>query len=195
MVHEPRNEGNSFLLLITAVDHVQKWCQHLHVEKMCLSQQTNKCSAINSLTMDELTEPYLSQENKSLHAVNWGSGGGNHGASLSQLWQGDKERKNSDSTCVCYRAFNILCIFHMLTALFTIHVSVIRFDYFRAHLWLNFDLKATAEPTGLLQRRSCDPTYCLEDPLSHLLQGNVSINDIWRLHVNEKPGSRNRVRV
>lgn len=35
IVHEARNERNSFVLLIAAVHHVQKWCQDLVSEKMC----------------------------------------------------------------------------------------------------------------------------------------------------------------
>lgn len=30
IVHETRDERNSFLLLVTAIHHVQKWCQDLH---------------------------------------------------------------------------------------------------------------------------------------------------------------------
>lgn len=62
------------------------------------------------------------------------------------------------------------------TIMVSIHVCVVRFICFRTHLWLNFDLKAAAEPTGLLQRRPCDPTHRLEDPLSHLLHDNVTVN-------------------
>lgn len=57
-----------------------------------------------------------------------------------------------------------------------IPVCVIGFIHFRTHLWLNFDLKAAAEPTGLLKRWPCDPAHRLEDPLCHLLHNNVAIS-------------------
>lgn len=56
-----------------------------------------------------------------------------------------------------------------------IHVCLVRFVRFGTHLWLNFDLKAAAEPTGLLQRRAGDPTHRLEDPLSHLLHDKTAV--------------------
>lgn len=32
VVHETRNERHCFLLLVTAVHHIKKWCQDLHKE-------------------------------------------------------------------------------------------------------------------------------------------------------------------
>lgn len=69
-----------------------------------------------------------------------------------------------------------------VTMKFPIHVCIIRFFCFRANLWLNFDLKAAAEPAGLLQGRPCDPTHCLQNPLSHLLHDNT-ITDITTAYV------------
>lgn len=66
----------------------------------------------------------------------------------------------------------------------TVRVRVIRFVCFSAHLWLNFDLQAAAEPAGLLQRWPCNPTHRLQDPLSHLLHDEVTINisTVSRMH-------------
>ena len=55
-----------------------------------------------------------------------------------------------------------------------IHVCIIRFLCFWAHLWLHFDLETATEPAGLLQRRPCNPTYRFQDPLRHLLRDNLT---------------------
>lgn len=75
--------------------------------------------------------------------------------------------------------WSCMCIFEEVTAMFAIHVSIFRFGCFRAHLWLNFDLKAATEPAGLFQRWACNSTNCLEDPLGHLLHDNVTIDDCF----------------
>lgn len=56
-----------------------------------------------------------------------------------------------------------------------IHVCFIGFVCLGTHLWLNFDLKAAAEPTGLLQRRPGDAAHRLEDALSHLLHDETGV--------------------
>lgn len=61
-----------------------------------------------------------------------------------------------------------------ITIVISIHIVMLL--CIRAHLWLHFDLQAAAQPTGLLQGGACDPPHCLQDPLSHLLHNNGTIN-------------------
>lgn len=68
-----------------------------------------------------------------------------------------------------------------VTTMVAIPITVIWLISFRAHLRLNFDLKATAEPASLLQRGPCNATYCFKDPLSHLLCNNLIIKHLHLL--------------
>lgn len=74
-----------------------------------------------------------------------------------------------------------------------VQLCVVKLVCFRAHLRLNFDLKAPTEPTGLLQRRPCDPTHRLQDALSHLLrEENVTIDQSSARHLT-RTGSLSQI--
>lgn len=59
VIHESRDQWNRFLLLVTAVHHVQKWCQDLWSKKVCQVILLHKGLLAHSLTISTTTKPYL----------------------------------------------------------------------------------------------------------------------------------------
>lgn len=66
IVHEPRNERNGLLLLITAVDHIQKRSQDLCRHETCQKQHIPR---LREFFLGHL-KLYLSQKYQSLYTVN-----------------------------------------------------------------------------------------------------------------------------
>lgn len=66
IVHETRNERNSLLLLIAAVDHIQKRSQDLLIDETCQKVAHTNLKSFLVIALKR----YLSQKYQSLYTVN-----------------------------------------------------------------------------------------------------------------------------